>query len=132
MGRGSVGVQVQWRLRIKGLRCSVDFPASADLDHPYGQLGILYRIDDTVISLAKPVFFLAGELFAAKGPGICGKAAYARHDPMQGGIKIHRCPFGECTHSSYLRTYLASQRYGVKVFDFARGRPLNSSNNIPF
>jgi hypothetical protein len=55
----------------------------AYLDHPYGQLGILYRIDDAVISLAKKVFFLTGEFFAAKGAGICGKAAYALHDPLQ-------------------------------------------------
>ena len=62
---------------------SVDFPAVADLDHPNGQLRVLYRIADAVISLAKAVFFLAGEFFATKGPGICGKAFYSLDDPSQ-------------------------------------------------
>jgi hypothetical protein len=46
-------------------------------------LGILYRIDDTVISLTEPVFFLAGEFFATNGPGLCGKAFYSLDDPAQ-------------------------------------------------
>ena len=62
---------------------SVEFSTVADLDHPDGQLGILYRIDDAVISLAKAVFFLAGEFFATKRPGICGKVFYSLDDPSQ-------------------------------------------------
>ena len=62
---------------------SVEFSTVADLDHPDGQLGILYRIDDAVISLAKTVFFLTGEFFATNGTGMSGKASHSLDDPLQ-------------------------------------------------
>ena len=55
----------------------------ADFDHPHGQLGVLDRVDDAVITLANPVPFLAGELFAANGAGVFGKGADSLHDPLQ-------------------------------------------------
>ena len=62
---------------------AVDFSAVADLDHPDGQLGVLYRIDDAVVPLTKAVLFLTGELFAPHGTGLLGKASYSFDDPLQ-------------------------------------------------
>jgi hypothetical protein len=55
----------------------------AYLDHPDSQFGILYRIDDAVISLANTVFLLTGELFTANGTGISGKVSDTLYDPLQ-------------------------------------------------
>lgn len=61
----------------------VDFATMADLDHPYCQFGILYRIDDAVVPLAHAVFLLAGEFFAPCRPGIFGKVSDTLDDPLQ-------------------------------------------------
>jgi hypothetical protein len=61
----------------------VDFATVANLDHPDGQFGILYRIDDAVIPLANAIFLLTGELFASSGPWIFGKVSYPNDDPLQ-------------------------------------------------
>jgi hypothetical protein len=50
----------------------VDFTAVADVDHPDGHLGILYRINNAVIPLANAVLLLAGELFTTNGARILG------------------------------------------------------------
>jgi hypothetical protein len=54
-----------------------------DFDHPDNELGILYRVDDAVISLTKTVFFLTGEFFASNWTGVCGKAFDPIDDPLQ-------------------------------------------------
>src|SRR5512133_666452 len=59
---------------------SINLAAVADLDHPDRQLGILNRVDNTVIPLANAVFFLAGELLTPDGPGIFGKSPDPFHD----------------------------------------------------
>jgi hypothetical protein len=82
-GKDSWTPQDSLKSRAWAALTAVDFPAVADLDYPDSQLGVLYRIDDTVVPLTKAILFLAGEFFATHGTGLLGKASYAFDDPLQ-------------------------------------------------
>jgi hypothetical protein len=62
---------------------SVDFAAVADLYHTDCQYSVLYRVDDTVVTLPSAVFFLAGKFFAADGTGGIGQTSDSFQNPSQ-------------------------------------------------
>jgi len=61
---------------------SINCTPVSDLDHPNGQLKILYRVNNAVIPLTNAVLLLAGELFTTSGARILGQGTDSFHDPL--------------------------------------------------